>query len=199
MLRRHPVTACAKRRLPLANRLLLYVAARIHQPNLIVETGIHDGLGSLVLLRALERNGRGGLLISFDRAPDAGWLVDDRLARNWRRVIGPVETELEPALSDLEVGMSVHDTGPAERPPLVRPAGRDGKPAPKAPKADPKDEPYVYQVALTDEAGNITAVQKFDSLDEARNFAADVGRWQAHQQELQQNRQGPPVVRSSGL
>jgi anti-sigma factor RsiW len=40
----------------------------------------------------------------------------------------------------------------------------------------------AYQVALTDEAGNITAVQKFDSLEAARNFAADVGRWQARQQ-----------------
>lgn len=90
-------------------------------------------------------------------------------------------------------------TGPVDGLPLVRPAGPDGK---AAPKADPKDEPFVYQVALTDEAGNITAVQKFDSLDEARNFAADVGRWQARQQELQQAqqaRQGPPVVRSSGL
>ena len=87
-------------------------------------------------------------------------------------------------------------TESVDRPPLVHPAGgRDGKPAPKS---DKKDEPYVYQVALTDEAGNITALQKFDSLDEARNFAADVGRWQARQQELQA-RQGPPVVRSTGL
>ena len=45
---------------------------------------------------------------------------------------------------------------------------------------DPKPAaPFVYQVALTDDAGNITAVQKFDNLKDASNFAADVGRWQA--------------------
>jgi hypothetical protein len=51
-------------------------------------------------------------------------------------------------------------------------------------------------VALTDEAGNITAVQKFDNMEDARNFAADVGRWQARQQQIQQ---GQPIVTSSGL
>jgi anti-sigma factor RsiW len=57
-------------------------------------------------------------------------------------------------------------------------------------------EPFVYQVALTDDDGNITAVQKFDNLDDARNFAADVGRWQARQQQIQE---GHPVMTSSGL
>jgi hypothetical protein len=28
-------------------------------------------------------------------------------------------------------------------------------------------------------------VQKFDNLDDARSFAAEVGRWQARQQQLQ--------------
>ena len=40
-------------------------------------------------------------------------------------------------------------------------------------------------VALTDEAGNITAVQKFDKLEDAREFAAEVGRWQARHQQIQ--------------
>jgi anti-sigma factor RsiW len=57
-------------------------------------------------------------------------------------------------------------------------------------------EPFVYQVALTDDDGNITAVQKFDNLDDARNFAADVGRWQVRQQQIQE---GHPVMTSSGL
>jgi hypothetical protein len=43
----------------------------------------------------------------------------------------------------------------------------------------------VFQVALTDEAGNITAVQKFDNLKEAQNFAAEVELWQARQQQIQ--------------
>ena len=69
--------------------------------------------------------------------------------------------------------------------------GAASAPAPQTPA-----EPYVYQVALTDEAGNITAVQKFDNLEDARNFAADVGRWQARQQQVEQ---GQTVMTSSGL
>jgi len=59
----------------------------------------------------------------------------------------------------------------------------------------PKGEPYVYQVALTDEQGNITAVQQFDKLEDAKAFAADVGRWQAQQQV----KQSGAIVMSSGL
>lgn len=54
--------------------------------------------------------------------------------------------------------------------------------------------PLVYQVALTDVEGNITAVQRFDSLGEAQNFAADVSRWQAELQTAEQ-----PVLNRSGL
>jgi hypothetical protein len=42
-------------------------------------------------------------------------------------------------------------------------------------------EQGIYEVALTDEQGNITAVQKFDRLEDAKAFAADVGKWQAEQ------------------
>jgi predicted O-methyltransferase YrrM len=48
------------------------------RPSLIIETGVHDGLGSLLLLRALQRNveeGHPGRLVSFDVNPRAGWLV----------------------------------------------------------------------------------------------------------------------------
>jgi len=58
-----------------------------------------------------------------------------------------------------------------------------------------KGEPYVYQVALTDDHGNITAVQQFDKLEEAQAFAADVGRWQAQQQV----KQATSIVMSSGF
>jgi hypothetical protein len=37
-----------------------------------------------------------------------------------------------------------------------------------------------FPVALTDEHGNIIAVQHFDDPARAREFAEDVGRWQSH-------------------
>ena len=42
----------------------------------------------------------------------------------------------------------------------------------------------MYQVALTDETGAVTAVQNFDSLDKAKEFVQDLGQWQERQQQL---------------
>ena len=59
-------------------RLGWYAVARILHPRLTVEVGVHDGLGSLLLLRALERNqadGHPGRLVSFEVNPVGGWLV----------------------------------------------------------------------------------------------------------------------------
>lgn len=65
----------SKREPPFGKRLGWYALVRALRPRLIVETGVHDGLGSLLLLRALELNGDGGRLVSFDINPAAGWLV----------------------------------------------------------------------------------------------------------------------------
>jgi hypothetical protein len=68
----------SKREPPFGKRLGWYALARALKPRLIVETGVHDGLSSLLLLRALERNaedGVAGRLVSFDINPAAGWLV----------------------------------------------------------------------------------------------------------------------------
>lgn len=71
--------------------------------------------------------------------------------------------------------------------------GRGQSAVATTPKA-PVEEPALYQVAITDEQGNITAVQKFDKLDDAKAFAADVGKWQAEQAALQNGQ--PQVTRS---
>lgn len=55
-----------------------YALVRALRPRVVIEVGAHDGLGSLLLLRALERNADSsspGRLISFDVNPAAGWLV----------------------------------------------------------------------------------------------------------------------------
>ena len=56
----------------------------------------------------------------------------------------------------------------------------------------PKVETLVsYQVALTDESGRVTAVQNFDSLEKANEFAGDLGRWQQRQHQV---REGAAVI-----
>lgn len=42
-----------------------------------------------------------------------------------------------------------------------------------------------YHVSLVDETGQVVATQSFDSLEQAREFAEDVGRWQATRRQVQ--------------
>ena len=93
-------------------------------------------------------------------------------------------------------------TGSATRPSAsVDPAGyfyaAEGQAHPR-PTTGPAagQSPTVFQVAFTDEAGNITAVQKFDNLKDAQNFAAEVDLWQARQQQIQS---GKVKITSTGL
>jgi hypothetical protein len=114
MLRRRTLLRLdAKWRMPLGNRLLWYLLVRGARPSLTVETGIFDGLGSLVLLRGLERNareGHEGRLLSIDIDPRAGWVVPARLHERWERVVGDIRTELAPAVGGREVGLLAHDS-----------------------------------------------------------------------------------------
>ena len=42
----------------------------------------------------------------------------------------------------------------------------------------------TYQVTLRDQSGKVVAVQRFDSLQKAQEFAADLARWQSHRERL---------------
>lgn len=63
-----------------------YALVRLCRPTLVVEIGVHDGLGSSVLLRALERN-QNGRLIGIDIDPTSGWLVPPSLRGRYHLVI----------------------------------------------------------------------------------------------------------------
>lgn len=98
-----------KRSPPLGRRAAWYAAVRISRPALVVETGVHDGLGSVVLLSALARNGR-GRLISLDPMPGSGWLVPERLRPWWEPVWETSFAALERSVTGRQVGMLVHDS-----------------------------------------------------------------------------------------
>jgi hypothetical protein len=94
-------------------RLGWYCIVRHARPRLVVETGSHDGLGTALLLRALERNatdGADGTLLSFDIDPDSGWLVPEQLRSRLERHVGDARVTLAPALSGRRVGVFVHDS-----------------------------------------------------------------------------------------
>jgi methyltransferase family protein len=102
-----------KRSMPLGNRLLWYLLVRALRPELTVETGIYQGLGSLAVLRALERNaeeGDEGRLMSIDIDPESGWLVAPHLRERWEPVFQDVETALDDNLRGREVGLFIHES-----------------------------------------------------------------------------------------
>ena len=45
-----------------------------------------------------------------------------------------------------------------------------------------------YKVTLRDESGRVVAVQRFDSIEKAQEFAADLARWQSHSERLASGR-----------
>jgi hypothetical protein len=98
----------------IGHRLLWWVLVRGRKPALIVETGVYDGLGSLVLLAAAERNARNGgpdaRVIGIDVDERCGRLVPAHLEHRWERVIGDTHEVLDEAIGDREVGVFVHET-----------------------------------------------------------------------------------------
>ena len=101
----------SKRAPPFGKRLGWYALARALRPRRVIEIGAHDGLGSLLLLRALElnqRDGHPGALTSFDVNPAAGWLVGEH--PQWQlRIQSSDEGLPEVLVPDAPLDMLVYD------------------------------------------------------------------------------------------
>lgn len=95
-------------------RRISYLLVRLRRPRRVVECGTHDGLGSSVILRALQRNaadgGEDGVLRSCDLSPGAGWLVDPSLRQGFEQLPGDA-VELLPQLLEGGVDLFVEDFG----------------------------------------------------------------------------------------
>jgi hypothetical protein len=90
-----------------------YCMVRLMRPRLVVETGVFDGLGSAVLLRALERNraeGAPGRLIGVDIDPRAGWLIPEHERGDYQLVIEDSTRSLPRVLAGQEVDLFIHDS-----------------------------------------------------------------------------------------
>jgi Methyltransferase domain len=101
------------RELALSARGPWWVITRLCKPRLVVETGVWYGLGSAMLLRALELNaqeGDEGRLISFDPDPTGGWLVPKRLKPMWTWVQSTTDDALQTTLQGQQVDFFIHDT-----------------------------------------------------------------------------------------
>jgi hypothetical protein len=99
--------------MPYGRRLGWYAIVRARKPKLVAETGVHDGLGSAVLLRALQRNakeGSEGTLVSFDVNDQVGWLIPDFVMSRYQLEIGPAPDVFGHALRGRPVDFFIHDS-----------------------------------------------------------------------------------------
>ena len=93
-------------------RRLLYLLVRLTEPAQVVETGVANGMSTVVLLRALARNG-GGRLRSVDITRAAGSLLSDEERAGWELgVVDPMDRRgLAQALAGVDtVDVFVHDS-----------------------------------------------------------------------------------------
>ncbi|MFZ0043901.1 MAG: class I SAM-dependent methyltransferase [Solirubrobacteraceae bacterium] len=97
---------------PFGKRLGWYALVRLLSPGLVIEAGVHDGLGSLLLLRALELNAGEGpqaRLVSFDVNPAAGWLAAGH--PGWELRLESTRSGLPTLLADApQVDLFIHDS-----------------------------------------------------------------------------------------
>lgn len=102
---------------------LLYAAVRALRPVSAAETGVANGVSSLFILSAMERNGRGKLhSIDLPEAEgfipagrEAGWLVEGGLRERWRLIIGDTRKLLPALLSELGgIDLFLHDSAHTE-------------------------------------------------------------------------------------
>lgn len=98
--------------------LLQYAAIRAVRPEIVVETGVANGVSSSYILLALELNGRGHLH-SIEVGDNSyqpvgyepGWMVPDSLRHRWQLHIGDAKVLLPELLHQLgSIDVFIHDS-----------------------------------------------------------------------------------------
>jgi len=115
----HPHGATLDRPIRDGRRIVWYALVRLLRPRLVVETGVHHGIGAAVLCAGLLRNveeGHPGRCLGTDINPHAGWLVDARCRATGEVAVGDSLATLRRQTGpiDLFIGDSDH-TGGDER------------------------------------------------------------------------------------
>ena len=98
--------------------LVQYAAIRAFEPDVVVETGVANGVSSVYLLSALQANDRGTLYsIGLDdpeylpAGKSLGWMVTEGLRSRWRLMVGDARDLLPKLLSDVaSIDVFIHDS-----------------------------------------------------------------------------------------
>ena len=98
--------------------LVQYAAIRGFEPDVVVETGVANGVSSAYLLSALHANNRGTLYsIGLDdpeylpAGKSLGWIVPEGLRSRWKLMVGDARDLLPKLLSDVaSIDVFIHDS-----------------------------------------------------------------------------------------
>ena len=97
----------------------VYILVLHLKPEIVVETGVSDGMSSFFILSALNENKKGNLYsidlpeVGMPRlyGKEPGWIVDDNLRKRWTLIYGKTEVKLPPLLEKLKhVDIFLHDS-----------------------------------------------------------------------------------------
>ena len=105
------------RQLHLGRFKCLFALVRLRKPAVVIETGVHDGLSSAMILYALEKNEHGRLIsidlpsVDMPGSEGPGWLVPDQLRQQWRLMLGDAKELLPKAQREVgTVDIFIHDS-----------------------------------------------------------------------------------------
>jgi predicted O-methyltransferase YrrM len=98
--------------------LLQYMAIRAFQPEIVLETGVANGVSSAYILLALQKNQRGALYSIGLNDPQylpagkpLGWIVPEPLKSRWNLLIGDSRDLLPSLLAKLDtIDVFIHDS-----------------------------------------------------------------------------------------
>lgn len=115
----------------------MYALVRMHEPSVIIETGVCNGVSSLLILSALDQNNSGHLYsIDYPMYADAalpefrettypewhaysaipsdkepGWIIPEELKQRWSLRTGKSQRQLPKLVTDVgEIDMFLHDS-----------------------------------------------------------------------------------------
>lgn len=95
----------------------LYPIVRLAKPEIVVETGVGNGVSASIILSALRRNGQGTLhSVEAGSGPEIlktrgpGWVVPEYLKPNWKIHIGMSHDILSHIMAEHKAGLFIHDS-----------------------------------------------------------------------------------------
>ena len=101
-----------------SHRELLYVLCKVIKPEVVLETGVANGVSSAFILKALDES-NAGTLYSIDLPSvalrtvfhrESGWIIPKELRHRWKLFVGASRSLLPRVLPGLGVDLFLHDS-----------------------------------------------------------------------------------------